>query len=49
MRWSSIEERFNRFVAEPTCERYFGVRAFILSATDYDPYGARLDEIAAGI
>jgi hypothetical protein len=46
MRWSTIEERFNRFVTEPTCERYFGVRELILSATDYDPYSARLDEIA---
>ena len=45
MRRSTIEERFTRFVAEPTFERYLAVRELIQAMPEYDPYGGALEAI----
>ncbi len=45
MRWSTLEERFSRFVAKPTFQRYCEVRQLVLSAPDYDPYFSVLESI----
>lgn len=43
MRWSTIEERFARFVKKPTADNYRCVRQLVLAAPEYDPYLAELE------
>jgi hypothetical protein len=49
MRWSTLEERFSRFVMKPSFQRYCEVRQLVLTAPDYDPYFLLLETIGASL